>query len=334
MLQSDITRDYPYNNATGWGRLPASSKTAKEHLSSPVPTPLHVNDLSCSAREKIAEKLSFLEPVEKYIHSLVVVGSAAYGIQGPDSDIDLVIITTTGGHEKVCELLFEKEIEESLDRGGKTEFECTILSSGDTKKLFQASSPFAYSIRYGAILRDDGYLLLLRGGRYPLLPQKEYYRTCLFEKILTPYYTALREFRRQNVAKDSSACRLNRRIGRGLSPAEMFAQVIVCMLYVTLPSRGMMPLTKNDIVSYAQRAYGTDAEKLASRILDIVRGNAPMSYADECRRLKNFAVQLFKEILHLVIIDHDVRIMIADAAKIAGKTYDSIRNSAMKNCVV
>jgi predicted nucleotidyltransferase len=334
MLQSNLTQENTRRySGPSRASLPPGCEPSARQCPPPFPTLLHAGGLAFSVREQIEQKLSFLAPVDTYIHSLVVVGSAAYGVQKPGSDIDLVIITTAGGYEKVCEVLFEKEIEESLAKGGKSEFECTVLSAGDTENLFTISSPFAYSIRYGAVIRDDGYLLLLRSRRYPLRPTQEYYRTCLFEKILTPYYTALKEFRNQT-QRDSPAGWLNNPIGRGFSPAQLFAQLILRMLYITLPARGMMPLTKSDIVAYAQRIYGTDAEKIASLVLSLVRSNQPFIYLEECARLKKFAVLLFKEILRIVDIDHDIRAMIADASRIARKTYDSIQHRAMRNCVV
>lgn len=269
--------------------------------------------------------MSFLEPVDRYIHSLVVVGSSAYGCRRPNSDIDLVVITTAGGHEKVCEVLFEKELEESLG-GVKAECEWTVLSSGDTERLFQLSSPFASAIRYGAVLRDDGYLVLLRGRRYPLRPAREYYRTCLAEKILTPYYALLKELHHRG--KKGSAA------GDVLFPADKLARLIIQMLYVTLPARDLVPLTKNDLAVHMQRAYGPEAANTAALIISLARDSRPLSDPQHCQILKHLAVRLFKEILRLTGIDHEIKSLLADGAKLSRRAYALIENSAMKNCVV
>jgi predicted nucleotidyltransferase len=77
----------------------------------PVQLNLVRKDILNADREKIKRKLSFLKPYQNSIHSLVLVGSTAYNAQNSNSDIDIVIISTHGGHEKVCNFLFEKEIE-------------------------------------------------------------------------------------------------------------------------------------------------------------------------------------------------------------------------------
>jgi hypothetical protein len=333
MMQFDLTRKNT-SGSPSWSRSGpyGCGKPFLRQAPSSFSIPLHRGCLDHIVRHHIEEELRFLEPLARSIHSLVVVGSAAYGIQGPDSDIDLVIIATARDHGKVCDVLFAGEIEAAL-AGGKAEFEFTVLSAADAENLFKTSSPFAYSIRYGTVLRDDGYLGMLRSRKYPRRPTPEYARTCLFEKIMTPYYTALREFHVERKKRNSGGNCLNVPGERGSSLEQLLARVIMHMLYVTLPSRGMMPLTKSDVVAYARKAYGLDAEKVVGRAVALVRGNPP-GFVEEWIRLKQFAVQLFKEVLRLVGVDHHVRTMIADASKIAGISYDSVRNGAMRTCVL
>lgn len=295
----------------------------------PPPIEIHAGVLAPAARREIEKLVAFLDPVDQFIHSLVVVGSAAYGCRRPNSDIDLVVIATSRGHEKVCEVVFEKELEESL-AGGKAECEWTVLSSGETERLFQQSSPFACAIRHGAVLRDDGYLMLLRCRRYPQRPAREYYRACLAEKILTPYYATLGVLHRRD-RKGPAADPLN---DAGLFPAEMLARLVIQMLYLTLPARGLVPLTKSDLAGYVQRAYGAKAAKTTDLIISLVSGNQPLTDVGHYQGLRRFAVQLFREILRLAGIDHEIKSLLADGARLFRRTYILIQNRAMKNCVV
>jgi len=265
----------------------------------------------------------------------VVVGSTAYSTQTENSDVDIVIITTPGGHEKICNIVFEKEIEAALSSAESRSFEYTVLSSEQLQKLFQIASPFAYSIRYGAIIQDDGYLLLLRNRRFPVLPTKEYYASSLYEYIATPYYGTLKKLQQnikekgctESCSRKSSGC-------EGLQPVYVFANLIMRMFYVTLPSRGMIPLTKADVVSYAKTAYGSQGEKVAEQVIQLMRSRRPTLCFVESRILKKFAVNLFREILGIIGFETDVRNIIKDAVRVARGDYQLISNRSLRNCVL
>lgn len=300
----------------------------------PVRINLQSKTSSFADKGKITEKLSFLKPYQNSIHSLVLVGSTAYNAQTTHSDIDIVIITTKGGHEKVCNFLFEKEIDESLNCDKQSQFEYTVLSSQQTEELFQISSPFAYSIRHGVIISDDGYLLMLRNKRFPLLPGKEYYTTCLYENIATPYYGLLKKLRRETRENgcSPSCCRKNKGCN-GLPSAQLFAKLIMRMLYVTLPSRGMIPLTKRDVVTYAKNAYGVQGETVAEQVVSLMQDKGVSFCFDEFTMLKKFTVQLFREILGIIGLGSEARKIITDAARLARGDFHLIHSPAMKNCV-
>ena len=302
-----------------------------------VPTAVNLRDrtLPYADRNAITDKLSFLKPYQNSIHSLILVGSTAHNAHTKNSDIDIVIITTNGGYEKVCNFLFEKEIDESLNIGKKSKFEYTVLSSQQTEKLFQISSPFAYSIRHGVFIQDDGYLLVLRNKRFPLLPEKEYYTTCLYEYIATPYYGMLKQLQSETKEKDCSSSCCRKTSGcKGLQSAQMFAKMIMRMFYVTLPSRGMIPLTKGDVVSYAKKAYGSQGEDVANHVLSLMRDQRSLFCFDDFMMLKKLAVQLFREILSIIGNRSEVRKIIVDASRIARGDYHLIQSPAMKNCVI
>jgi hypothetical protein len=264
-----------------------------------------------------------------------VVGSTAYNAHTGFSDIDIVIITTTAGHAQVCECVIEKEIEESMLGGKGINFEFTVLSAAQTQKLFEMSSPFAHSIRQGVIVRDDGYLLLLRIKRFPLHPEKEYYTTCLQENIAASYYGMLKKLQSETRKRGCSpSCRKKYGECEGLKPAHMFAKLIMRMFYVTLPSRGMVPLTKADVITYAKKAYGSQGENVVEQVVSLLRDEGSSFCFDEFRILKKFAVQLFREILGIIGLSRDVRDIIVDASRLTRGDYHRIQTPAMKNCVM
>ena len=291
--------------------------------------------LFSAGRESIKKKLSFLQPCQESIHSMVIVGSVAYNAQTTNSDIDVVIITTREGHEKVCSVVFEKEIDESLSGKETTNFEYTVLSSAHVEELFQISSPFAYSIRHGVVIQDDGFLLVLRNNKYPALPQEKYYTTCLYENIATPYFGLLKKFQKETKRKGCTlSCPKKSQGCKGLPSAQLFARLVMQMLYITLPARGLMPLTKSDVIPYAKMAYGSRGEAAARNIVSLMQEKRSCLCFDEFKMLREFAVQQYKEILNIAGLSRKVRDIITDAAKIARKDFQSINNPSLKNCVI
>lgn len=320
------------------GRVRSSSSGRRKKVDlhhNPVGTSRPVKPFPSTLKAEILRETSFLEPCRNLIHSLILIGSAAYGTQAAGSDIDIVLITTNPGHARVCDLLFEKEVEQSFGGGTPSKFEYTVLSAQQTEELFRISSPFAYAICHGMAFQDDGYLASLCGNWRPRLPDKEYSTTCLYENIATPYYGMLRQLQGETKQKGCSlSCRKKNQGCKGLQPAHVFAKLIMRMLYVTLPARGMIPLSKGDVVRYAKKAYGRRGEDVAKRVVTLMRDKRGAFCFDEFRILKRFAVQLFKEILAIIGINSEVREIIVDASRLAREEYELVHNPAMKNCVV
>lgn len=287
------------------------------------------------AVRKIGRKLSFLDPYQHFIHSLVLVGSTVYNVHSADSDIDIVVITTPKGHEPVCNFLFERELDESLNGEHGSNIEYTVLAPDHAEKVFQLASPFAFSIRHGAVIRDDGFLHRLRTKKFPVLPGDEYYTDCLYEKIASPYFGLLKKIQAESKEnKCSAACSRREKGCRGLLSAQLFAKLVVQMLYVTLPSKGMIPLTKDDVIAYARMAYGSQGESLARESVRLMRDKRSTFCFSEFTLLKKFAVLLFKEILNTAGLNSKVRSILFDAARMTRKEFDSINNPSLKNCVV
>lgn len=289
-------------------------------------------ELSRGVRKEIEQKLSFLQPVLEDLHSVVIVGSTVFGKQSEYSDLDVVIITTEGGHEEVCSALFEEEIRLN-DRARN--FDCTVLTPVETEKLFQVASPFAYSILHGVVFSDDGYLAGLRNKENLGRPGREYYTGCLSEKIILQYYMALRQYRNGADQIKNPGSRDDERTWKPLHTLEeQFARLIIHMLYVTLPSQGMIPLTKSDIIYYAEKAYGAEGERIARIVLAMVHHQPVQFSRDEYNRLKEFTVRLFREILHFMGTGDEVRKLIADAINMMRGRYTDIKNEAVRNCFV
>ncbi len=295
----------------------------------------HHETISNTDKSAIANRLTFLEPCRNLVHSIVIVGSTAYDTKTAGSDTDIVIISTPSGLERVCGALIEAKINACEYATEQEEYtEHIVLSTSQIEELFQTGSPFGYSIRHGKIIRDDGYLLGLFERMNPGLPGRTYYLTSLFENIAVPFYESFAKFEGEIKKRScsSSCCNNNHDCG-GLYQAQTLAKVIMRMLYVTLPARGLMPLTKSDVATYAEQFYGADECSAVKSVISIMRNKIPSLYFDEFRTLKKFAIQLFREILSNVGIDREVLGIIADAGKISRRDYHLVNNSALKACV-
>lgn len=332
MLHTSTAQNIRVNSLPGQYCPAPAHQPVQRRTAPPQPFPGSLKALPRDLREDIEQKLSFLLPVYKHLHSVVIVGSTVFGKQSKYSDLDVVIITTPDGYEQVCCELFEEEFR--LDTSDRS-FDCTVLTPAETEKLFQISSPFAYSILFGSVFRDDGFLAALRKREYLCRPGREYYSFCLAEKIIIPYYMALREYRNSADELNDQAHRGDeRKINHLHTVPEQFARLIIHMLYVTLPSQGMIPLTKNDIIDYAGKAYGSEGKRMAQRVLALVRHQPVQFSGDENRLLKKFAVRLFREILHFMGISNEVRFLITDAVNMLQGRHHAIKNEAVRNCLV
>ena len=117
--------------------------------------------------------MAFLLPYLSHLHSIVFVGSAAQGTQTGESDLDFVVIAKEKYLEPVCGAVFENEI--SLDSDGEEggNLEVTVLTESQAEEIFAMASPFAFAIRYGRLLVDDGYLAALLAKPHPGIPTRE-----------------------------------------------------------------------------------------------------------------------------------------------------------------
>jgi hypothetical protein len=70
------------------------------------------------------------------------------------------------------------------------------------------------------------------------------------------------------------------------------------MLYVTLPARGLLPVSKRQAVTMALESYGPRARRSVMLAMAVLRKERGISFR-EFRTLFPFARELFRECLHV-----------------------------------
>jgi predicted nucleotidyltransferase len=295
----------------------------------------HPADISERTRSQILSGLSFLAPRYHEIHSMVLIGSAAYGLQTEGSDTDIVIICKDRKFDSFREFLFEKELEGygRSDTGG--EFEFTVLDTENTEKYFRIASPFAYALRNGVVMRDDGYFKKLTREKYSMVPGRDYFMSAFYENISVQYYGAINRLEKEIKRNQcSDECCKNRKDCKGLPKGDVLAKTLMRMLYITLPARGLMPLSKKDVVDYSSNVYGKGELEPLNKAIEIMRkDNTPIYYSDY-KRLKSFSARLFREVLSVIGIKSDVLRILKNAARLIRGDYAGIDDEALKKCVI
>ena len=290
--------------------------------------------MAAGVRAEILARTSFLDGLRGSLHSVVVVGSAAHGAADAGSDRDIVLICRRTGYAAVQEAVFEHAVATAERRAADGELDITVLLPADAKRLFRLSSPFAFALRHGDVLHDDGFLRGLTAGWAGTAPGREYCFAALYERIVIAYYGSFSAAERAARASGCSlACCSARRECAGLAPAGMPGRVIVRMLYVTLPARGAVPLSKTDLVAFVRQFYGEESALTAEQSIRTGRnGGGPYRYEDHVR-FRRLAGVLFREILGIVGGAYSVRGLLADAASIVQGRYGQVRDRTLRSCV-
>ncbi|NOY65038.1 MAG: hypothetical protein GXO97_06565 [Nitrospirae bacterium] len=290
--------------------------------------------LSEDIRREIERELEFLKPILKDLHSMVVIGSSAYGINEDNSDIDIVIIARKDGFERVRDMVFEHEIDLSL-KGDRKKKEFIVLGPDYTEEMFRLSSPFSFSIRYGVILKDDGYLKSLFKKYHPALPERSYYFKAFYEYVAIQYYGSLTNLEKNIKGKGCSReCCSRKADCSGLDNVEMFLKVILRMLYLTLPAKGYIPLTKKDLIQYVRNLYGREWALGIEEIVNLSRTSPQTLYYDQYIKLKPIATGLFRETIDILGKKAEVIKVLRDAASMVRGQYSKIEDRFFKECVI
>jgi len=299
--------------------------------------PLHFRRhpmITYETAQMIISRLSFLDKQMEHIRSIVLVGSAAYNLNGIDSDIDIVVICSERGFEAVQTAVCDREIDQMMD-GKNDNIEYTVLNTSHMEELFQLSSPFIFSIFHGSILMDDGYLSDHKNRTYQKRPGTVYFTKSLREHVLAQYFGARKNlFKAVKGNKCSELCCKIKQGCGGLPSANIFAKTIMRMLYITLPARGFMPLTKSDAIHFSSEVYGTETAQAVKKAAELARNdNASMDYADYLI-LKKLAVMLYRESLVAAGIGHEVKEMLKDVAHLMRGNYHHIKDEQLRSCVL
>lgn len=290
--------------------------------------------LSKDTKREIERELEFLEPLLKDLHSMVIIGSSAYGINEDTSDIDIVIIARKDDYERVRDMIFEHEIDLSLN-GDRKKKEFIVLGPEYTEEMFRLSTPFSFSIRYGVILKDDGYLRSLFKRYHPDLPERSYYFKAFYEYIAVQYYGSLTNLEKTIKGKGCSReCCSRKADCNGLDNAEMFLKVILRMLYITLPAKGYIPLTKKDLVQYVRNLYSSEWASGIEEVVSLSRTSPQTLYYDQYMKLKPIATGLFRETIDILGKKAEVIKVLRDAASMVRGEYSKIEDRFFKECVI
>ncbi|MFW6148153.1 MAG: nucleotidyltransferase domain-containing protein [Thermodesulfobacteriota bacterium] len=283
---------------------------------------------SQQARWAIQEAKAFLDPYRKLIHSLILIGSYALGHARKDSDVDFLVLTRGG--EKVSRLsriLFDWQLslQSHQEKTNPVKLQITDFDEKRIEHLFEVSSPLAHSARHGEVIWDKGWFKTLLSRPYPKWPTKEGAIEAFTRWIIWQYYYSILELKRdisrhhgpEGLCTETSRC-------QGHLGGDILARVISRMLYVTLPARGFLPLSKLEASAMAVETYGRTAWRPIMLAMSIIRKERLM-YHREFRVLFPFARSLFCECLRICGPRHP---KVLEALKHNAEIYRAMREKA------
>ena len=79
---------------------------------------------------------------------------------------------------------------------------------------------------------------------------------------------------------------------------DILARVISRMLYVTLPERRLLPLSKHELVTMSLEAFGESAKEPVALAMDVLRQDRAIDYS-EFQVMMPFARRLFRECIRI-----------------------------------
>jgi predicted nucleotidyltransferase len=245
---------------------------------------------------------AFLDPYRRWIRSLVLFGSYALSLAERGSDIDLLVVLKEGGMAReIKNRLFHVGFDLS-DPPEKTEaiqIQIVALDEKEIHHLFRLSTPLAHAIREGLIVWDDGFFHSLLARRYFKWPTRDAAEEAFVLWIIGQYYLCAVDLKSE-IRRDHGPEGVCNKEGGcvGHFKGDILARVISRMLYVTLPERGMLPLTKHELRGMAEEAYGKDSEEAISLALRVLRQDRAIDDR-EFRVMFPFARRLFRECIRI-----------------------------------
>lgn len=265
-------------------------------------------------RDILDSEMPFLLSIIDDLHSMVLVGSGAFDQLEAGSDTDIVIIPENDRYEKVADALLDRAIQVHYKKG-MMNVEYTPLDISQTERHFRTGSPFAFALRQGIVLWDDGLLkrLVCDNGS---VPHSRYYLDAFRDSVVFQYFGTLNWFDVE-VNRDHGLNGRCSRAGRclGHSPADNLARVIMNMLYVTLPLNGHMPLMKKDVLTFSAVVYGRRIAEIVGNVIRIKRHGTRSIDFDTYADLKALAARLFEEILSMEEIRDEAGVILKEAQR-------------------
>ena len=222
------------------------------------------------ARWAMQEVKAFLDPYRKYIHSLILFGSYAMGHATRFSDVDFLVLLRNG--KKVHRL---SRLLSGIEWGHRAVLE-TETSEGiqfvpfderGIERLFELSTPLIHAACHGLIIWDDGWFKTLLRRPYPKWPTREALLEAFTKWIIWQYYRSALDVKKE-ILMDHGPDGICTKRGKcmGHLSGDILARVLSRMLYVTLPERGFLPLSKREATAMAVEAYGRAAWRQVSPI--------------------------------------------------------------------
>jgi hypothetical protein len=262
----------------------------------------------------LKSEMPFLRSIIDDLHSIVLIGSGAFDRMKADSDIDIAIIYENSGYERVADALVDKAILDHCKKGG-TKAEYTSLDAFHAEKYFRMGSPFAFALRRGVVLWDDGFLKRLESD-HAAIPGREYYLDALKNSVVCQYYGTIKWFD-DEITKDHGRDGRCTRAGKclGHTPADNLARVIMNILYVALPRHGYMPLMKKDVLRFSDAVYGRETAEVVDTVIRIKRNGTRSIALGTYMELKALAVRLFREIVSIEEITAEAGAILTDAKR-------------------
>lgn len=285
-------------------------------------------------KRDIENSLYFLKPYSHLLHAIVLVGSSVYKTDRRGSDIDVVLICKKKGYNIIRDIVFQREIDEQFEGCNDNNIEFTVLSEKLVIDEFRNCSPFSYSLRYGLKLYSNGFLEKIE-SRSPLsIPSRKYIIKSLYNGVVTQYYGSLKDISKDiKRAHSSSGICTQRGICQGHGPAERLLNVIMKMLYITLPIHGYMPLTKADVTYFADRVYGDDTARIIDNVISMIREDVTKISESQYNCLRKLSTRLFLEILQYAGFTIEIKNLIKDVLYMKQGDYQRIKSPVYRKCI-
>ena len=245
---------------------------------------------------------AFLDPYRKYIHSLILFGSYAMGHATRFSDVDFLVLLKNG--EKVQRL---SRVLSGIEGGHRAVLEAEIsegiqfvpFDERGVERLFELSTPLVHAACHGLIIWDDGWFKTLLRRPYPKWPTREAALEAFTKWIVWQYYRSAGDMKRE-ILMDHGPGGICTETGKcmGHLSGDILARVLSRMLYVTLPERGFLPLSKREAVAMAVETYGRAARRPVALAMAVLRRERAISHR-EFNVMFPFARNLFRECIRI-----------------------------------